>query len=78
MTSIDPSHIPWLARTSDPTTGGAVHTTVPTVTPETAALKKAEADNAGDDEDDEGSDDDDDDDDAWYSKRRAEREDKKL
>lgn len=28
MTTLDPSHIPWLAHSSDPTTGGAVHTSV--------------------------------------------------
>lgn len=28
MTTLDPSHLPWLAGNSDPATGGAVHTSV--------------------------------------------------
>jgi hypothetical protein len=28
MTTLNPSHFPWRARDDDPTTGGAVHTSV--------------------------------------------------
>lgn len=67
MTTLDPSHIPWLARSNDPTSGQAVHTSVPAITKQTARFQAAKAAKAGrissDEEDSE-------DELAWFERRQ--------